>query len=190
MTIQDVLLNSQQQVPQADLVPHKNVALLLERLRGALATSAMLIVLWAGFHWDDPSSWVVGVPTALIGGALTLFLPASAPLRLSPFGGLRFAIFALVGILRGAIDVSRRSLSPQTLRPGCLSWRTQLPKGRPRRLFAVAITLLPGTLTAKIEDDTLTVHALDLSDATRAELASLEAHIAKLYKLDHKEMLP
>lgn len=192
MTIRDVLLNSQQQIPQADIEPHKevsNVALLLERLRGALATSAMLIVLWAGFHWDDPSSWVVGVPTALIGGALTLFLPASAPLRLSPFGGLRFAIFALVGILRGAIDVSRRSLSPQTLRPGCLSWRTQLPKGRPRRLFAVAITLLPGTLTAKIEDDMLTVHALNLSDATRAELAALEAHIAKLYKLDHKEML-
>jgi multicomponent Na+:H+ antiporter subunit E len=54
----------------------------------------------------------------------------------------------------------------------------------------VAITLLPGTLTAKIEDDTLTVHALDLSDATRAELASLEAHIAELYKLDHKEVLP
>lgn len=68
-------------------------------------------------------------------------------------------------------------------------WRTHLPKGRPRRLFAVAITLLPGTLTARIEDDMLTVHALDLSDATRAELATLEAHIAELYKLDRKEML-
>jgi len=36
----------------------------------------------------------------------------------------------------------------------------------------------------------LTIHALDLSDATRAELAALEAHIAGLYRLDHKEMAP
>jgi multicomponent Na+:H+ antiporter subunit E len=88
--------------------------------------------------------------------------------------------------VRGAVDVSRRSFSPQTLRPGCLLWRTHLPKGRPRRLFAVATTLLPGTLTARIEDDTFTIHALDLSDVTRTELAALEAHIADLYKLDPK----
>jgi multicomponent Na+:H+ antiporter subunit E len=57
-------------------------------------------------------------------------------------------------------------------------------------LFAVAITLLPGTLTARIEDDLLTVHALNLSDTTHAELASLEARIAELYRLDHTEMVP
>lgn len=189
MTIRDVPSTDRQQGPPATTELHKDVlevALLRERLQGALATSAVLVVLWAGFHWDDPASWMVGIPSALIGGALTLFLPASAPLRLSPLEGLRFAKFAIFGILRGAIDVSRRSLSPQTLKPGCMPWRTTLPEGRPRRLFAVAITLLPGTLTAWMEGDMLTVHALDLSDATRAELAALEEHIAKLFKLDHK----
>jgi len=192
MTVQDVFSIDRQHAPSAATELPKevpDVALLPGRLRGALTTGTVLIVLWAGFHWDDPASWTVGVPMALIGGALTLFLPASAPFRLSPLGGLRFAKFAIVGILRGAVDVSRRSLSPQTLQPGCLTWRTHLPKGRPRRLFAVAITLLPGTLTARIEGDMLTVHALDLSDTTRAELAALEAHIAELYGLDHKEMM-
>lgn len=192
MTIRDVPSIDQQQAPPAATDLHKEVleiSLVRERLQGALATSAVLVVLWAGFHWDDPASWMVGIPSALIGGALTLFLPASAPLRPSPLGGLRFAKFAIAGILRGAVDVSRRSLSPQTLQPGCMPWRTYLPEGRPRRLFAVAITLFPGTLTARIEGDMLTVHALDLSDATRAELEALEAQIAKLYKFDHKEMV-
>jgi multicomponent Na+:H+ antiporter subunit E len=189
MTVHDVVSMDRQQAPLTTTKPPKKisgVALSSWRLRGALATGTVLLFLWAGFHWHEPASWTVGVPMALIGGALTLFLPASAPLRLSPLGGVRFLAFAAVGIVRGAVDVSRRSFSPQTLRPGCLLWRTHLPKGRPRRLFAVATTLLPGTLTARIEDDTFTIHALDLSDVTRTELAALEAHIADLYKLDPK----
>lgn len=192
MTNWNVPSTDRQQAPPVAIELNKgvqDVALSRGRAIGGLKTGMVLIVLWAGFHSDDPASWTVGVPMALIGGALTLFLPASAPFPLSPIGGLRFAKFAIVGILRGAVDVSRRSLSPQTLKPGCLSWRTHLPKGRPRRLFAVAITLLPGTLTARIEGDMLTVHALDLSVVTRAELAALEVHIAELYRLDHTEMV-
>jgi multicomponent Na+:H+ antiporter subunit E len=193
MTIQDVPSPDPQQAPPATTERHTEVSgagLSTGRLQGALETTAVLLVLWAGFHWDDPASWTVGVPTALLGGALTLCLPASAKLRLSPIGMLRFAKFAIFGILRGAIDVSRQSISTKALRPGLIPWRTQLPEGRPRRLFAVAITLLPGTLTARIEGDMLTVHALDFSDATHAELALLEAHVAKLYRLDHTEMKP
>lgn len=192
MTNQNVPSIDRQQAPPVATelnIGVPDAALLSERIKGALKTAMVLIFLWAGFHWDDSASWTVGVPMALIGGALTLFLPYSAPYRLSPVAGLRFAKFVIVGILRGAIDVSRRSLSPQTLQPGCLSWRTHLPQGRPRRLFAVAITLLPGTLTARIQDDMLTVHALDLSDATRAELKALESRIAELYRLDHTEMV-
>jgi multicomponent Na+:H+ antiporter subunit E len=193
MTVHDVPSIDRKQAPLAATELNKEAAdVVLSPGRGGrtFATGTVLVVLWAGFHWNDLTSWAVGVPMALIGGALTLFLPASVPARLSPLGALRFAKFAIVGIICGAIDVSRRSVSPLTLQPGCIAWRTHLPAGQPRRLFAVAITLLPGTLTARIEDDMLTIHALDLSDATRAELAALEAHIAGLYRLDHKEMAP
>lgn len=192
MTIHDVPSVGRQQAIPAAKASNKEVldlALSSGRLRGALTTGMVLLALWGGFHWDDPASWTVGVPTALIGGALVLFLPASATLRLSPLGALRFAKFAIIGILFGAVDVSRRSLSPRKLQPGLIPWRTYLPEGRPRQLFAMAITLLPGTLTAQIVDDVLTIHALDLSEATRAEIAALEAHIAKLYRLDRKEAL-
>ncbi len=193
MTTKDVRSIDQQHAPSATTEQQSavsDIVLPAERIIGALTTGTVLVVLWAGFHWHDLASWTVGVPTALIGGALTLCLPASKSLRLSPLGALSFAMFAIVGILRGAVDVSRHSLSPKTLRPSCIPWRTHLPEGRPRRLFAVAITLLPGTLTARIEGDLLTVHALDLSDAMHVELAALEAKIAKLYRLNHKETLP
>jgi multicomponent Na+:H+ antiporter subunit E len=192
MTIHDVASIGRQQTPPAATDYNNEVldgALSSWRLRGALTTGMVIVALWGGLHWDDPASWTIGVPTALISGALVLFLPPSATLRLSSLGVLRFAKFAIIGILRGAVDVSRRSLSPRTLQPGLIPWRTYLPKGRPRQLFAVAITLLPGTLTARIVDDILTIHTLDPSDATRDEIAALEAHIAKLYRLDRKEVL-
>lgn len=192
MTIHDVPSIDQQQTAPAALETNDEVldtALSSTRLRGAFKTGVVLVALWGGFHWDDPASWTIGVPTALIGGALVLFLPVSESFRLSPFGVLRFAQFATIGILRGAVDVSRHSLSPRKLQPGLITWRTYLPKGQPRQLFAVAITLLPGTLTARILGDVLTVHALNPSNATRAEIAALEAHIAALYRLDCKEAL-
>jgi len=158
------------------------------RIPGAVTTVLVLLLLWAGFHWYDPPSWAVGVPMALIGGALSLCLPASKSLRLSPMGAVSFILFAIKGILIGAIDVSRCSIFPRTITPGYMPWRTYLPDGRPRQLFAVAITLLPGTLTARIEGDLLTVHALDLSDATGKDLAELEDRIAGLYKIERKEM--
>ncbi|KUF08742.1 Na+/H+ antiporter subunit E [Pseudoponticoccus marisrubri] len=159
------------------------------RLRSFLVTGTALAALWAGLHWDDPASWVVGGPTVLLGAGATLLLPANPPPHLSAPGVLRFAGFAIRGVLRGAWDVCRASLRPGRLRPGCLTWRTALPPGRPRRLFAVAITLLPGTLTARLEGEVLIVHALDPGPATRAALAALEARIAGLYGLttDTKE---
>ena len=193
MTTQDSsLIKRQQAAPVITKLHQKklNFTFSTIRTKGALTTSAVLVVLWAGFHWNEPASWSVGVPMSLIGGALTLCVTASAHRRISPLGWLRFAKLVSVGILCGAVDVSRRSLSPKTLKPRCISWRSYLPEGRPRRLFAIAITLLPGTLSARIEGKILTVHALDPSVATHTELSELEAQIAELYRFDHKEVLP
>lgn len=153
------------------------------RLRSALVTGAALAAVWAGLHWDDPASWVIGLPSALAGAAATALLPASPPPHLSLTGAVRLALFAVSGILRGALDVSRLSLRPGRLRAGCIRIVTRLPEGRPRRLFALTITLLPGTLTARIDGNRLVVHALDCGPATRRDLDALETRIAGLFGL-------
>ena len=155
-----------------------------EQVRGALATGIVLGALWAGLHWSDPASWVIGLPVMLLGSATAFVLPDRRGPRLSPPGAIRFAGFALRGIGIGAVDVGLRVLRPATLNCGCFPYRTRLPPGRPRQLFAVAITLLPGTLTAYLEADRLVVHALDRGEATRREIAALEDSVARMFGLN------
>lgn len=153
------------------------------RVRGALLTGGALAVLWAGLHADDPASWAIGGPTIVLGAAIALILPPANVPRLSAAGALRFAEFVVVGIARGALDVAWRSLALSSLRPGLMVWHTTLPEGGARRLFALTITLLPGTLTARLDDATLVVHALDRGAATRADLEALEARVAGLFRV-------
>ena len=157
------------------------------RMRGALTTSALLTVLWAGLNPGDVASWVIGIPTVMLGAAVSfLFPPATLP-RISVPGAVRFAVFVVTGIVRGALDVAWRSLNLRALKPGLLIWHTALPAGGARRLFALTITLLPGTLTARLDGGTLVIHTLDRSTATRADLGALEARIAGLFRLDARE---
>lgn len=170
--------------PEAGMRPAPASALAAVRVRDAVATGAVLGVLWAGLHRSDPSSWAIGLPVMLLGGAATFLLPVSPGPRLSPTGTIRFVASALRGIGIGAVDVSLRSFRPATLNCGCFHYYTRLPQGPPRRLFAVAITLLPGTLTAHLEADRLIVHALDRGEATRREIAALEDSVARMFGLD------
>jgi multicomponent Na+:H+ antiporter subunit E len=154
------------------------------RVRRATLTGAWIAGLWAALHGvAEPASWVVGVPAVIAGGSVALLLPTDPPPHLSPRGALRFAGFAVRGVLRGAVDVALSALRPTGLAPGHVTLRTRLPEGRPRRLFAIAITMLPGTLTTRLEGDVLSVHALDLNGPVEAELRALEARIAGLYGL-------
>ncbi|ETX14255.1 cation transporter [Roseivivax halodurans JCM 10272] len=163
--------------PRSEPAPARQIP---GRLRGAFLTGAALAALWAGLNAGDPASWVVGAPTVILGAAVTLLLPPAVPNPISVVGALRLAVFVAAGIMRGAFDVARRSLEPSSLRPGILIWHTALPEGGARRLFALTITLLPGTLTARLDGGTLVIHALERSAVTRADIGALEARIADL----------
>lgn len=160
------------------------------RLPGVLTTAAGLAALWAGLTPGDPASWAIGIPTAMLGAAASALLPPAALPRVSIPGTFRFAAFVIAGVVRGALDVALRSLAPATLKPGLLVWHTSLPEGGARRLFALTITLLPGTLTARLDGGTLLIHTLDRSATTRADLGALEARIARLVSPDAKRALP
>lgn len=87
MTSQDVPSIDRQQPPSPNTERNNNILnqpFSAKSIFGALVTAVVLVILWGGFHWYDPPSWSVGIPMAMIGGALTLCLPSSAHTRLSP----------------------------------------------------------------------------------------------------------
>ncbi|NYS25652.1 Na+/H+ antiporter subunit E [Rhodobacteraceae bacterium 2376] len=148
-------------------------------------TVAVLTLLWGGLTGWDPEGWFMGVPAVLAGAALAMMLPWPAYWRLSPLGALRFAGWFAVQSVRGAVDVSRRALSPDMrLRPGFRHYPLQLSPGAARTVFINTITLMPGTLSAQIDpadgdhpDDRLLVHMLD----TEADLTgALQVHEARI----------
>ena len=49
-----------------------------------------------------------------------------------------------------------------------------------RVLFANSITLTPGTVSVRLDDDTILVHALTRSDAEGVQDGSMRSHVAAL----------
>lgn len=153
-----------------------------------LLTAASMALLWVVLNRGDAASWVVGLPSILIGAWLTALLPPPQPWRISPAAALGFVPFFLWNSLRGAWDVTWRALRPGVpIRPGFVDYRLRLPRGPARVLFLDVVTLLPGTLSADVDGDIARVHAIDLREPHEAALAALERRVARLFGLHLKE---
>ena len=131
------------------------------------------------------SSLVIGIPTIV---AATWVLRRGAPVApapISPAGVAQFVPFFLWQSARGGVDVALRTLAPRMrIRPGYITFRTQLAQSRSRVFFTYCVNLLPGTLTADLRGDQLTVHLLDTATNPDAELRRLEAHVARIFADD------
>ncbi len=153
------------------------------RLTRFLLAAAPLAGVWWMLNPGDHASWIVGGPAVVAAAGTTLLFPAAPSYRPSPIALVRFSAYFAWQTVVGATDVALRALSPSLrLRPGFVEWRTYLPEGAPRRLFANAITLLPGTLTAQMDGDLLIIHVLD----TEADpgLAPLEVRVGAIFRLN------
>ncbi len=107
-------------------------------------------------------SWIIGGPCVAAGAALCEAMAPARPSRISPAGVLRFALFFAVEAVRGATDVALRAVGIRSaLDPGFVEIRVNLPPGAPRILFANALSLLPGTLTADLQGSRATIHVID-----------------------------
>ena len=75
----------------------------------------------------------------------------------------------------------RRALSfQQLLDPGLVSYATLLPEGSARIFFVNSISLLPGTLSAELQGNRVTIHTLDRGLPIWANIQKLEYHVAAL----------
>lgn len=143
----------------------------------------LYLLLWWVLTGGDRHSWLIGGVT--VGLALLVSITSPAPptrLRFSPVGLLRFIPYFLLQSLSGGIDVARRAFSPRLpLDPALIHYPLQLPPGGARIFLLNTVSLLPGTLSADLIDDTLTVHLLD--QQRDPQLQQLEQQVAGLFAI-------
>ena len=157
------------------------------RTRRFFATLLTLAVIWGLLTEFRLDALVFGLPAVLAGAGLVFVLPPGRGWRISPRAALVFVLWFGVQSVRGAVDVAARAFSPRMgLRPGFRRYPLSLPEGAARVMFLNTITLLPGTLSAELEEGAVVVHMLDMRADLEADLGQLEARIAALFALPRK----
>jgi multicomponent Na+:H+ antiporter subunit E len=128
-------------------------------------------------------SWRVGAPVVLFATLVSVVLLPPFPWSLT--GIVRFLPFYLWHSLRGGVDVARRALHPRLpISPGLFDYKFRLPPGLPRVFMANTVSLLPGTLSAELEEECLRVHVLDETSAFAEILRVLEKQVAGVFGLE------
>jgi multicomponent Na+:H+ antiporter subunit E len=146
----------------------------------ALLGAATWLIL-AGPH--DAASWIIGVPAVIAAtwARHRLVRRGSAPISLS--GALGFAPFFIVESFKGGVDVALRVLGPRVkVEPGLFEYRLRLAVPAARVIFADVVSLLPGTLSADIHGNVVSVHALDRRVDPIPELMRLERKVAAIFR--------
>jgi len=152
-----------------------------------LRTGGVRAVLFALLWWiltdGSMASWLVGVPVVLF--AMLVSVVLLPPFFWSLTGIVRFVPFFLWRSLYGGIDVAKRALHPRLpISPGLIDYRFRLPPGLPRVFMANTVSLLPGTLSAELDEECLRVHVLDETSVFAEELRVLEKRVAGVFGLE------
>jgi multicomponent Na+:H+ antiporter subunit E len=83
------------------------------------------------------------------------------------------------------MDVAKRALHPRLpISPGMHDHRWRLPPGLPQVFMANTVSLLPGTLSAELDEKYLRVHILDQTGAFASKLPVIEARVATVFGLN------
>lgn len=144
-----------------------------------ISRTSLFVILWWLLTEGDHSNWWLGGILAILATSLSIKL---VPLRSWSMGGLlRFIPFFIERSLKSCLDVAWRALSPGlNIDPILIKYPLRLPKGFPRVFMADMVSLLPGTLSAELDNFSLSVHVLDGKKDYRLELSQLEQHIAQM----------
>ena len=145
---------------------------------------ALLTALWLVLVGPDPAAWVIGAPTLALAtwASLRLRPPASGSVSIPAL--LRFLPFFAWQSLRGGVDVALRVLRRRPrVAPGTHLYPLGIASPAGRVLLLNTLSLLPGSLSADLDGDRLTIHALDVADhlAMDREIAQIERRVASLF---------
>jgi multicomponent Na+:H+ antiporter subunit E len=148
-----------------------------------LLRGSVFAILWLVLTDADPSSWIIGGPAVIAATAAAQWLNPLPRRRISPAGLAAFVPYFVWRSLAGSVDVAWRAFHPALpISPCLMDFPLRLPDVPERVFFADVVNLLPGTLSAELHDDSITLHLLN-GESTRAldDLRRLEARVAALF---------
>lgn len=146
-----------------------------------LRLATFLLIWWVLTDGMASSLWF-GVPAILL--ALISSIVLIPPLNLIWYECVRFIPFFLKNSLIGGIDVAWRAFHPRLpIAPDLIEYSLKLPAGFSQVFMANTVNLLPGTLSAALENNILKVHVLDSQKDFLCELKAVEQHVAQIFGL-------
>jgi multicomponent Na+:H+ antiporter subunit E len=142
----------------------------------------LLALFWLLLNATDSASWIIGIPSILVAASFSMQLAPPRAWHWRPWQVVRFLPVFLLESVKGGIDVSLRVFRPgMRLRPVVVDYRLRLPNGLPRLLMLNVVSLLPGTLSADLQDNCLRLHVLDKNTSYENELRRIESYIEKMF---------
>jgi multicomponent Na+:H+ antiporter subunit E len=158
----------------------KKETLLSIVLRGTI----FLFIWWILTNGEVASLWV-GVPAVVLASAVSISLLPPTPLLLRKV--LLFMPYFLIHSFKGAVDVAWRVFDPKLpIKPDFIHYELTLPPGLAQVFMVNIVSLVPGTLSAQLQNNLLTIHVLDNDKNFQVELHILEKNIAKIFGLTEK----
>lgn len=153
--------------------------------RNLVSRTALFLFMWWALTDGSTSSWQIGVPAVLLATVTSIALiPPSSLVWLEL---LRFVPFFLFRSLLGGMDVAWRAFHPRMpIAPDLVEYQLRLPPGLARVFMANTVTLLPGTLSASIDDDVLRVHVLNQHLGLLDELEAAERRVARVFAVPYE----
>ena len=144
-----------------------------------LTTGTLCLVLWLLLSGGDGPGFALAA--ALVAGVSAAALtPASLP-SIAFLPALGFIGFFLRQSLLGGVDVAQRAMRRRLpLEPAWIDYRTRLETAPARNLFMLSMSLMPGTLAARDDGDTIRVHLLD--PAMQRDLPTLEQAVVRIFR--------
>ena len=143
----------------------------------------LFALLWLILCRGDFTSWPFAVPTVILATWLSLRLSGHRPLGIRPLVLLHFLPFFIVKSIASAFDVMVRVLHPRLpITPGLIEYPLTISDDGGRVFLANSITLLPGTISARLTSDHLVIHTLDTNLPVLAMIKDLENRIMAFYR--------
>ncbi len=139
----------------------------------------MFLGLWVVMDGGAPAGFVIGVPSAVLAGWLSLRVAPGIGRRWRPVAALSLIGYFLWNSLVAGVDVAIRAFHPGLpLKPGFVTCACSIPEGPNRDLFMAVASLMPGSLpSGELGDGEIVLHCLDTNQPMDAQMSDLQRRI-------------